>query len=93
MTTHTYGIKKLTMRLTVKLPDNYAEVQRLYDYGAWFRLQGERITDIDRITKFIKYIKDNGGRQIDENIFIDDDDLKEKHTFTYELIKDYKDSD
>lgn len=87
MTTHTYGIEKLTMRLTVKLPDNYADVQRLYDYGAWFRLQRERVTDLDRITHLIEYIKNNGGRQIDENIFIDDDDLQEKHTITYELVK------
>ena len=89
MTTHAYGIEKLTMRLTVKLPDNYAEVQRLYDYGTFFRLQRERVTDLDRITHLIEYIKNNGGRQIDENIFIDDDDFKEKHTFTYELVKHY----
>ena len=90
MITHTYGIEKLTMRLTVILPDNYSNVQRLYDYGAWFRLQRERVTDLDRITHLIEYIKNNGGRQSDENIFIDDDDLQEKHSFTYELVKDYK---
>lgn len=86
MKTHTYGIKKTTIRLTVKTPDNYAHLQQLYDYGAWFKLQRELVTDPDRITQLIEYIKSNGGRQIDENVFIDDDDLKEKQTLTYEVV-------
>lgn len=86
MKTHTYGIEKTTIRCSVKLPDNVARVQRLYDYGAWFKLEDEQLFDADKIADLISYIKLNGGKKIDENEFIDDDDLKEKQTFTFELI-------
>lgn len=82
----TYGIEKTTIRCTVTLPDNTARVQRLYDYGAWFRLQEEQLFNADKIADLISYIKLNGGKMIDQNEFIDDDDLKEKQTFTFELI-------
>ena len=82
----TYGIEKTTVRLTVKLPDNYGNVQRLYDYGAWFRLEEERITNVDKLADFIMRLKARGGKLIDTNEFIDDDDLQWKQTFTYELI-------
>lgn len=82
----TYGIKKTTIRCTVKLPDNTARVQRLYDYGAWFDLNEEQLFNADKIADLISYIKLNGGKMIDQNEFIDDDDLKEKQTFTFELI-------
>ena len=82
----TYGIKKTTIRCTVKLPDNTARIQRLYDYGAWFQLDEEQLFNVDKIADFISYIKLNGGKMIDQNEFIDDDDLKEKQTFTFELI-------
>ena len=81
-----YGIEKTTIRCTVKLPDNTARVQRLYDYGAWFRLDEEQLFNADKITDLITYIKLNGGEMISQNEFIDDDDLKEKQTFTFELI-------
>ena len=82
----TYGIEKTTIRCTVTLPDNTARVQWLYDYGAWFRLQEEQLFNADKIADLISYIKLNGGKMIDQNEFIDDDDLKEKQTFTFELI-------
>ena len=82
----TYGIEKTTVRLTVKLPDNYGNVQRLYDYGAWFRLEEERITNVDKLADFIMRLKARGGKLIDTNEFIDDDDLQWKQTFIYELI-------
>lgn len=82
----TYGIEKTTIRCTVKLPDNTARVQRLYDYGAWFRLHEEQLFNADKIADLISHIKLNGGKMIDQNEFIDDDDLKEKQTFTFELI-------
>jgi hypothetical protein len=82
----TYGIKKTTVRLTVKLPDNYGNVQRLYDYGAWFRLEEERITDVDKLADFIMKLKARGGKLIGTNEFVDDDDLQWKQSFTYELI-------
>lgn len=80
-----YGIEKTTVRLMVKLPDNYGRVQRLYDYGAWFHLDEEVISDIDRLADFVTDIKARGGKLIDTNEFIDDDDLKPKMTFTYEV--------
>lgn len=86
MKIHTYGIEKTTIRCSVKLPDNIARVQRLYDYGAWFDLHRETMTDPGEIADLIEYIKSNGGKMIDQNEFIDDDDLKEKQTFTFELI-------
>lgn len=82
----TYGIKKTIIRCTVKLPDNTVQVQRLYDYGTWFKLDEERLFNTDKIIDLISYIKLNGGKMIDQNEFIDDDDLKEKRTFTFELI-------
>ena len=82
----TYGIEKTIVRLTVKLPDNYGRIQRLYDYGAWFNLDEEIISDIDRLTDIIMDIKTRGGKLIDQNEFIDDDDFTPKMTFTYELI-------
>ena len=82
----TYGIEKTTVRLTVILPDNYARVQRLYDYGKWFRLDEEIIGDVDRLADFITNMKARGGTLIDQNEFIDDDDFKLKQSFTYELI-------
>lgn len=81
-----YGIEKTTIRLTVKLPDNYGNVQRLYDYGPWFRLEEERITDVEKLADFLMRLKARGGKLIDTNEFIDDDDLQWKQTFTYELI-------
>lgn len=82
----TYGIKKTTVRLTVILPDNYARIQRLYDYGAWFHLDRETIGDVDRIANFITDIKARGGKLIDQNEYISDDDFQPKQSFTYELI-------
>ena len=81
----TYGIEKTTVRLTVILPDNYARVQRLYDYGAWFHLDREIISDVDKIANFITNMKARGGKLIDQNEFVDDDDFKTKQSFTYEL--------
>ena len=82
----TYGIEKTTVRLTVILPDNYARVQRLYDYGKWFDLTREIISDVDRIANFITDIKARGGKLIDQSEYISDDDLQPKQSFTYEVI-------
>lgn len=81
-----YGIKKTTVRLTVKLPDNYGRVQRLHDYGAWFTLDEEMITDVDKLADFLIKMQARGAKLIDQNEFIDDDDLQMKQTFIYELI-------
>ena len=81
-----YGIEKTTVRLIVKLPDNYGRVQRLYDYGAWFHLDEELITDVEKLADFLVKMRARGAKLIDHNDFIDDDDLMPKQTFTYELI-------
>ena len=82
----TYGIKKTTIRFTVKLPDNTARIQRLYDYGAWFSLTEERLTDVADVLDFMEKMVAQGAKRIDQNEFMDDDDLQIKQTFTYELI-------
>ena len=82
----TYGIKKTIIRFTVKLPDNTARIQRLYDYGAWFSLQEELLTTTEETLDFMEKMAARGAKRIDQNNFIDDDDLQEKQTFTYELV-------
>lgn len=82
----TYGIQKTIVRCTVILPDNYARIQRLYDYGTWFDLQRDRITDVEKLADFIMKMREQGGKLIDTNEYLDDDDFKMKQSFTYELI-------
>lgn len=82
----TYGIKKTIIRFTVKLPDNTARIQRLYDYGAWFSLEEELLTSVEDVLDFMEKMVARGAKRIDKNEFIDDDDLQMKQTFTYELI-------
>ena len=82
----TYGIKKTIIRFTVKLPDNTARIQRLYDYGAWFSLEEELLTSVEDVLNFMDKMVARGAKRIDQNEFVDDDDLQMKQTFTYELI-------
>lgn len=82
----TYGIEKTTIRFTVKLPDNTARIQRLHDYGAWFSLHEERLTNVEDVLDFMEKMVARGAKRIDQNEFVDDDDLQLKQTFTYELI-------
>ena len=82
----TYGIKKTIIRFTVKLPDNTARIQRLYDYGAWFSLEEELLTSVEDVLNFMDKMVARGAKRIDKNEFVDDDDLQMKQTFTYELI-------
>ena len=82
----TYGIKKTIIRFTVKLPDNTARIQRLYDYGAWFSLEEELLTSVEDVLNFMEKMVARGATRIDKNEFVDDDDLQVKQTFTYELI-------
>ncbi len=82
----TYGIQKTIIRFTVKLPDNTARIQRLHDYGAWFDLEEEELHTVEEVLDFMEKIVNYGAKRIDHNEFIDDDDLKLKQTFTYEVI-------
>lgn len=80
------GILKTTVRCTVILPDNYGRVQRLYDYGTWFDLDREIITDVDKLANLVTELQRRGGKLIAHHEYIDDDDFKEKQSFTYEYI-------
>lgn len=82
----TYGIQKTIVRCTVILPDNYGRVQRLYDYGTWFDLNKEVISDVDKLADFINALQERGGKLISQNEYIDSDDFIAKQSFTYELI-------
>ena len=82
----TYGIEKTIIRFTVKLPDNTARIQRLYDYGAWFSIDEELLTNVEEVLDFMEKMVARGANRIDHNEFVDDDDLQMKQTFTYELI-------
>lgn len=82
----TYGIERITIRLTITFPECSANIQRLYDYGAWFKLNEETITDTCKIAEMITHLKERGGRLISSNKFISDDDFQEKQTYTYEAI-------
>lgn len=80
------GIIKTTVRCTVILPDNYGRVQRLHDYGTFFNLEREVITDVDKLADLVTELQRRGGKLIAHREYIDDDDLKEKQSFTYEYI-------
>lgn len=80
------GIIKTTVRCTVILPDNYGRVQRLHDYGTFFDLDREVITDVDKLADLVAELQRRGGKLIAHREYIDDDDLKEKQSFTYEYI-------
>ena len=67
----TYGIKKTIIRFTVKLPDNTARIQRLYDYGAWFSLEEELLTSVEDVLNFMEKMVARGAKRIDQNEFVD----------------------
>ena len=77
---------KVTVRLTVILPDNYGRIQRLYDYGTHFTLEEKVITGAGKLADFIEKLKAGGGRMTDCHDFIDDDDFKKKTCVRYEYI-------
>ena len=56
---------KVTVRLTVILPDNYGRIQRLYDYGTHFTLEEKVITGAGKLADFIEKLKAGGGRMTD----------------------------
>lgn len=79
---------KVIVRCTVILPDYYARIQRLYDYGTWFQLEESRITDLDGLADFVEQLNAHHAKTIDMHNFIDDDDLKEKTCIVYEYISE-----
>ena len=76
---------KTTVRATVIIPDAYMTIQRLYDYGTFFKLEKEIKTGYDA-ANFIEKLRESGGKMIEVHEFIDDDDLKEKICATFEYI-------
>lgn len=81
-----FGLKKVTVRLIVTIPDNTATIQRLYDYGAWFQLHEERMTDPAKIADFITGLKAKGGQEIAHSDYISDDDFLPRTSIVYEYI-------
>lgn len=79
-----FGIEKTIVRVIVDLPDNTARIQRLYDYGAWFKLQEETMTDATQIADFITRLKSHGGREVKQWNAINDDDLLPHFHILYE---------
>ena len=75
---------KTTVRLTVILPDNYGQIQRLHDDGVCFMLENSAIIDAGELADFIEQLKAKGGYEIERHNFIDDDDLMEKTCVRYE---------
>jgi len=80
------GIIKTIVRCTVIIPDNYGRVERLHDHGTSFSLEREVITDVDKLADLVSELKRRGGKLIAHHDYIDDDDFKEKQSFTYEYI-------
>ena len=78
------GIEKTTVRINIKLPDNTAKIQRLYDYGAWFSLQEEYLEGAEIIADFLEKMKEKGAVMSKMWEFVDDDDLKEKQCVVFE---------
>lgn len=76
---------KTTVRATVILPDAYVTIQRLHDYGTFFKLEKEIKTGHDA-ADFIDKLRAAGGKMIEAHEFIDDDDMKEKLCATFEYI-------
>lgn len=75
---------KTTVRATVIVPDCYCRIQRLHDYGKFFKLE-EEVKTGDEAADFIEKIA-IVGNQIDVHDFIDDDDFQLKVSATYEYI-------
>lgn len=75
---------KTTVRATVIIPDCYCRIQRLYDYGKFFKLE-EEVKTGDDAADFIEKLA-VVGNQIDVHNFIDDDDFRLKISATYEYI-------
>lgn len=81
------NIKKTTVRLSITLPETTAQVQRLYDYGTWFDLSKETITNTQKILTLLESLLQQGGKKIDQYEYISDDDFKEHQTIVYEYIR------
>lgn len=78
---------KTTVRTTVILPDCYARIQRLHDYGTFFQLESEVKTG-EAAADFVELMLKQGGRLIEAHEFIDDDDFKEKICAHFEYIRE-----
>lgn len=79
-----FGVEKTTVKLIITLPEHVARVQRLYDYGIFFKLEEEIITDIEQITELLNGIKAKGGKLTKDWTFISDDDMTFHRGVVYE---------
>lgn len=81
---NTIGIEKTTVRLITNILEGTAKVQRLYDYGAWFRLEEEELTTHEQVIDFLDKLFDKGGKMTKCWEYISDDDLKPRLTTVHE---------
>lgn len=81
------GIEKTIVRVIVTTPDMTAKVQRLHDYGVWFELKEEKMTDRNKIEDFISELKARGGNEVKKWNYVDDDDLQPRSCVMYEYTK------
>ena len=76
---------KTTVRATVITPGTYTSIQRLYDFGTFFKLEKEVKTGA-LAADFIEQLLKQGGKMIEMHEFRDEDDLKVKVITTFEYI-------
>lgn len=76
---------KTTVRATVITPGTYTSIQRLYDFGTFFKLE-EEIKTGEAAASFIEQLVKQGGKMIEMHEFKDEDDFKVKVSATFEYI-------
>lgn len=81
---NTIGIEKTTVRMITDILKGTAKVQRLYDYGAWFKLEEEELTEPEQVIDFLNQLMEKGGRMTKCWEHISDDDLKPRLTTVHE---------
>ena len=80
------SIEKTTVRLITDVTACTAKIQRLYDYGSWFRLEEEELVEPEKIIDFLNLLFDKGGRMTKCWEFISDDDMKQHLMTVHEYI-------
>lgn len=77
------GLEKAIVRVTT-VSDNTARIQRLYDYGSFFKLSEETLTDKNQIDEFLNTLVAMGGHETRQWDYVDEDDFTPRHAVLYE---------
>mgnify|MGYP006958162461 CR=1 FL=1 len=83
------GIEKTTVRLITDTTACTATIQRLYDYGAWFKLEEEKLRKPEHIIDFLSKLMDKGGKMTRCWEFISDDDMKQHLMTVHEYVSQH----